>query len=694
MPASVTSIGNYTFNDCTNLTSITLSDSLTTIGVAAFNGCTNLTSITFPASVTTISNNTFYNCTSLTSITFSEFVTTIGDSAFNGCANLTEITFPASVTTISDYAFGGCTVLNNVFFFGNIPLIGIENFTSTDDTCFYKVDEQTNTNADTVTTSLSMFTNKSMITNGGPIITNFLIPTKTYGDAPFYIDAPSSNMDGVFSYTSSNPSVATVFENIITIVSPGTTIITAIQNTNDDQTGTIQTTFIVNKISPQIGEFVIPNKFLSDVSFSIIEPIKPNNHTGTWAYTSSDLTKATISGNHITIINTGMVTITATLSSDSIYDSITTTTPFSISRETIAITNIIPASIEPVGNTVVLSSTMFSSANRETLNPSIGTRDEKIENRKTLINTLFSVFSTVNTINIPSSLFYLPPTISATDVKIIKTAGTTSEAPIFINASELNTTTAFFCSIDEVGNSVVLNGVNYNNGYSMKITKESDNYYIITKTDDNGISTTRSAVQDDIIYYAGFKIVIGSITGELTEAASNMMCFKKGTQILTIDGYKPVEKLIKGDLIKTVANGFLPIDMIGKKKMIHSVSNKRIKDQLYQCSSSEYPNVFGELVITGCHSILVKDFFSSEQREKTMEYNKGRVFITDNHYRLPAFLDNRSSIYEHAGTYTIYHFALENSDYYMNYGVYANGLLVETCSKRYLKEIANMELIE
>jgi hypothetical protein len=44
--------------------------------------------------------------------------------------------------------------------------------------------------------------------------------------------------------------------------------------------------------------------------------------------------------------------------------------------------------------------------------------------------------------------------------------------------------------------------------------------------------------------------------------------------------------------------------------------------------------------------------------------------------------------------YTIYHFALENDNYYMNYGVYANGLLVETCSKRYLTELSNMELIE
>jgi hypothetical protein len=29
----------------------------------------------------------------------------------------------------------------------------------------------------------------------------------------------------------------------------------------------------------------------------------------------------------------------------------------------------------------------------------------------------------------------------------------------------------------------------------------------------------------------------------------------------------------------------------------------------------------------------------------------------------------------------------------MNYGIYANGLLVETCSKRYLSELSNMRIL-
>jgi hypothetical protein len=49
--------------------------------------------------------------------------------------------------------------------------------------------------------------------------------------------------------------------------------------------------------------------------------------------------------------------------------------------------------------------------------------------------------------------------------------------------------------------------------------------------------------------------------------------------------------------------------------------------------------------------------------------------------------------YEKEGAHNIYHFALENDDPYMNYGVYANGLLVETCSKRFLREYSGMQLI-
>jgi len=170
-------------------------------------------------------------------------------------------------------------------------------------------------------------------------------------------------------------------------------------------------------------------------------------------------------------------------------------------------------------------------------------------------------------------------------------------------------------------------------------------------------------------------------------------CFKSDTKILTNKGYIKIQDLRKGDLVKTVLHDFKPIVMIGKRDIKHSASKERIKEQLYKCTQTNYPEITEDLIITGCHCLLVDDFINPEQKEKTIKVN-GRIFITDNKYRLPACVDEKTLVYETPGTYTIYHFALENDNYYMNYGIYSNGLLVETCSKRYLKEHSNMTLIE
>ena len=170
-------------------------------------------------------------------------------------------------------------------------------------------------------------------------------------------------------------------------------------------------------------------------------------------------------------------------------------------------------------------------------------------------------------------------------------------------------------------------------------------------------------------------------------------CFKEGSKILTIGGYKPIESLKKGDLVKTLRNGFVPIDMIGKRTFVHSSTQERIKEQLYRCSPSKYPGLLDDLVLSGCHCVLVDKFASNTQREDVFKL-QGDIFITDNKYRLPVCLDERADVYELNGSYTLYHLALENKDYYMNYGIFANGLLVESCSKRSLRELSRMELIE
>ncbi|EPE9919957.1 leucine-rich repeat domain-containing protein [Flavobacterium psychrophilum] len=114
IPNSVTTIGNYTFSDCPDLTSVTIPNSVTSIGDYVFGGCSGLTSVTIPNSVTSIGDEAFFNCSGLTSVTIPNSVITINRGAFAGCSGLTSVTIPNSVTSIGDYVFGGCSGLTSV----------------------------------------------------------------------------------------------------------------------------------------------------------------------------------------------------------------------------------------------------------------------------------------------------------------------------------------------------------------------------------------------------------------------------------------------------------------------------------------------------------------------------------------------------------------------------------------------------
>jgi hypothetical protein len=169
-----------------------------------------------------------------------------------------------------------------------------------------------------------------------------------------------------------------------------------------------------------------------------------------------------------------------------------------------------------------------------------------------------------------------------------------------------------------------------------------------------------------------------------------IICFLEGSKILHLNAenkeeYVEIEKLKKGDLIKTVKNDYKKIEDIGYSKMYNNVNDIRSTDKLYKCSKDVYPELMEDLVITGAHSILVSNFKDEEQLEKTQDV-LGKIYVTGMFYRLPACVDDRTTIHEIEGLHKIWHFSLENENYYSNYGVFANGLLVESCSKRMMKE--------
>ena len=127
----VTIIGAAAFNNCTEITSVTIPDSVTLIGDWVFAACTGLTSVTIPDSVEAISYRAFSNCTRLTNITIPDSVISISDFAFSGCEKLTDITIPDSVTFIGDYVFSACTNLTNITISDSVISIGAEAFENT-----------------------------------------------------------------------------------------------------------------------------------------------------------------------------------------------------------------------------------------------------------------------------------------------------------------------------------------------------------------------------------------------------------------------------------------------------------------------------------------------------------------------------------------------------------------------------------
>jgi len=193
--------------------------------------------------------------------------------------------------------------------------------------------------------------------------------------------------------------------------------------------------------------------------------------------------------------------------------------------------------------------------------------------------------------------------------------------------------------------------------------------------DDNGIN--KYSEDSNVIY------------NKRVYVSEPIICFRDDTKILTSNGYIPIRNLKEGDLVETFSHGLKPITVIGKTEIIHEAIEDRVPDQLYKYCKTEDNGLIEDLIITGRHAILVDEFVSDEQKQSVLKMY-GIIKKTDNKYHLPAAVDNNSVVHEIPGQYTVYHLALQNDNENMNYGIYANGLLVESCSNNYLKSQISM----
>ena len=109
---SIRNIMFEAFKDCTELTSVTIGNSVYQIDNRAFENCSNLTFVALGNSVSYISSQVFYGCSGLTgTLTIPNSVRTIEQEAFMDCTGITSIEFGSSLTNIGERAFANCTGL-------------------------------------------------------------------------------------------------------------------------------------------------------------------------------------------------------------------------------------------------------------------------------------------------------------------------------------------------------------------------------------------------------------------------------------------------------------------------------------------------------------------------------------------------------------------------------------------------------
>ena len=124
----LTAIPNNCFRNCSSLASIELPDGVTSIGSSVFSGCSSLKSVKLPLGMKTLPNGLFSGCSALLEITFPEELTAIPDNCFQNCSALENILLPSKVTSIGNGAFSGCSALLRVVLANGIKTLPNECF--------------------------------------------------------------------------------------------------------------------------------------------------------------------------------------------------------------------------------------------------------------------------------------------------------------------------------------------------------------------------------------------------------------------------------------------------------------------------------------------------------------------------------------------------------------------------------------
>ncbi len=195
--------------------------------------------------------------------------------------------------------------------------------------------------------------------------------------------------------------------------------------------------------------------------------------------------------------------------------------------------------------------------------------------------------------------------------------------------------------------------------------------------------------KDDILT-SSIYILYTSKVINATYMLVDLGCFLTDSKVLTDSQHVPIQDLKKGDLVKTLNHGLLPVKFVGKRSIYNYPTKERIISHLYKLNKKDFIELSEDLFITGGHPLLV-DNVNEETKKKLLDLSEmGTPIITEGKFRVFACVHPKAELWNDEGMKDIYDIVLENEDPHQNYGIWVNGVLTESMDEDFFLNYSKM----
>ena len=287
-----------------------------------------------------------------------------------------------------------------------------------------------------------------------PTATTVVLTQKTVTLVP-----PPSSSPGKWSIEIDNPKIATANGLNLTLLAAGTSIIRYVQAASGAYNAASRSSRLtVSPGVPTLGEFKDQTVALSQGTYTIVPPTSPSN--GSWSFTSLDLSIATISGNKVTLLDGGIVSIKATQASTADWLTATATMSLTVTAPSPVVGTFsdITLSIDSVSKVELIlpTSTSKGSWTLTSANPSVASVSgltvtalrsgtTKISAKQSASGGFKSIIVTLNV-----TILAVDPVISATNFidRTVEITPGTSQSIVLVAPTSNSTGTWTFTSSD------------------------------------------------------------------------------------------------------------------------------------------------------------------------------------------------------------------------------------------------------